>query len=283
MTAVARESQDGVTAGACRTALLRPPPGVECHEVDWDQLAQALNVPLLEPAVAARHDTRCDVYLSQDETGPFLQLTGMNAPGPVRCGFYDPAMSHRRRGGQNELLGRAVGIHKRPGCRVVDATGGFASDGFVLADLGARVLLCEQHPLLATLLTLSVKHLNAAAQDWRAEVACRLSVRSGDSRSLPAAQLHADDVLYLDPMFPSGRRSAAGKGMALLQRLLPEDPDGAAESLLHWALRQRVRRVVVKRPLKAPQLCDIRPSHAISGRSVRFDVYQRDGVAIDEP
>ncbi|MFN2328679.1 MAG: class I SAM-dependent methyltransferase [Chromatocurvus sp.] len=282
MTAKVLQSQDSAAAGVCRTALLRPPPGPECHEVDWEQLARSLDIPLLEPAVSARHDTRCDVYLSQDETGPFLQLTGTNAPGPVRCAFYDPAMTYRRRGGQNELLGRAVGIHRRPASRVVDATGGLAADAFVLADLGARVLLCEQHPLLATLLTLSVNHLQAAQEGWRAEVACRLSVRSGDSRSLPAAQLHADDVLYLDPMFPSGRRSAAGKGMALLQRLLSEDPDDAAETLLRWALRQRVRRVVVKRPLKAPQLCNIRPSHALPGRSVRFDVYQLDGAGIDE-
>jgi len=278
-----RQGGDGAAAAdACRMALLRPPAGLDSDGVDWPRLADTLDLPLLESVQTARRETRCDVYLSHDETGPFLQMTGSSAPGPVRCGFYEAAMAFRRRGGQNELLGRAVGVHRRAGGRVVDATAGFAADAFVLADLGARVLLCEQHPLLAALLTLSVSHLTHVQRDWRSEVVGRLSVHCGDSRLLPAAELQADDVLYLDPMFPSGRRSAAGKGMALLQRLLPEHPDNAAESLLNWALRQPVRRVVVKRPLKAPQLCAIRPSHRLAGRSVRFDVYQLDGVPSHE-
>lgn len=283
MTAQRRDGGDLSDAVNCRMALMRPPQGVPGQADDWAQLALQLDIPLFDFADTASNDGRFDVYLSEDETGPFLQLTGAKAPGPVRCGFYDPAMAYRRRGGQNELLGRAVGVHKNPGCRVLDTTAGFAADGFVLADLGAQVLLCERHPLLATLLTLSVNHLMRKEQDWRGDVVRRLSVRRGDSRSLSAGALRCDDVLYLDPMFPSGRRSAAGKNMALLQRILPESPDDAAPSLLRWALCQPVRRVVVKRPLKAPLLGDVRPSHALCGRSVRFDVYQLSkGVSNDE-
>ncbi|MFN2287218.1 MAG: class I SAM-dependent methyltransferase [Chromatocurvus sp.] len=239
-------------------------------------------MPLLGDVADPRLETRCEVYLSVDEIGPYLQPTGRRAPGPVRCRFYDPGMAHRRRGGQNELLGRAIGIHRRECCRVVDTTAGFAGDAFVLADLGARVLMCERHPLVAALLSLSVNHLRSAGTDWRQAVVSRLSVRAGDACSLPAAELATGDVLYLDPMFPTGRRSAAGKGMALLQRLLSGNAEDAARRLLRWALAQAVQRVVVKRPLKAPQLCDLRPSHTLSGRSVRFDVYQLDGVSVNE-
>lgn len=268
----------------CRVALVRPSPEAASPEIqrELEQLSRRLGVPLLETGATPQRETRCDVYLSVDETGPYLQLTGSRAPGPVRCGFHDPAMVHRRRGGQNELLGRAVGVHKRPDCRVVDATAGFAADGFVLADLGARVLLCEQHPLLAAMLDLSVHRLQTAPSDWRQVVASRLSVRAGDTRTLPATELGSRDVLYLDPMFPAGRRSAAGKGMALLQRLLAASPADAGEALLRWALGQPVWRVVVKRPLKAPQLCSLPPSHALAGRSVRFDVYQLDGVSANK-
>lgn len=278
------ESPDWIVSGDCRVALVRPSSEVDEPESrrQLEDLAITLDVPLLETGIAPRADTRCDVYLSLDDTGPYLQLTGHGAPGPVRCGFYDPAMAHRRRGGQNELLGRAIGVHKRPHHRVIDATAGFAADGFVLADLGARVMLCEQHPLIAALLDLSLTRLECAAPDWRQEVVSRLSVRAGDTRSLSATELDNDDVLYLDPMFPGGRRSAAGKGMALLQRLLSGSPQDSAEALLRWALAQQVWRVVVKRPLKASHLCALRPSHTLAGRSVRFDVYQLDGVAAHE-
>lgn len=266
-------------ADGCRIALVRPAPDIETPSArrEFEQLSGDLGIPLIEAGVAPQRDTRCDVYLSLDETGPYLQLTGSRAPGPVRCGFYDPAMAYRRRGGQNELLGRAVGVNRRPDCRVIDATAGFAVDGFVLADLGARVVLCERHPLLAALIGMSVRRLRDAESDWRQAVVSRLSVRAGDARSLPATELCSDDVLYLDPMFPGGRRAAAGKGMTLLQRLLSGGPEDAAESLMRWALGQRVWRVVVKRPVKAPALAGARPSHTLAGRSVRFDVYQLDG------
>lgn len=260
----------------------RPPLDISATGRELEQIAADLELPLLGDVADPRLETRCEIYLSVDEIGPYLQLTGRRAPGPVRCRFYEPGMAHRRRGGQNELLGRAIGVHRREYCRVVDTTAGFAGDAFVLADLGARVLMCEQHPLLAALLGLSVNHVRSAGSGWRQAVVNRLSVRAGDACSLPAVELGNDDVLYLDPMFPTARRSAAGKGMALLQRLLSGNPEDAAQILLRWALAQPVQRVVVKRPLKASRLCHLRPSHTLSGRSVRFDVYQLDGVPFNE-
>jgi len=267
------------SSDTCRVALVRPEAGICAPEesLQLERLARALGVPLLPAGVVPGREARCDIYLSLDAIGPYLQLTGRQAPGPVRCSFDEPGMAHRRRGGHNELLGRAIGVGRFPRCRVVDCTAGFAGDGFVLADLGARVLLCEQHPLIAAFLDMSLARLRAAAGDWRQEVSRRMSVRAGDSRSLPAAQLETMDVLYLDPMFPLERRSAAGKGMMLLQRLLSQGPSDSGESLLRWALDQRVWRVVVKRPLKAPPLGSVRPSHLLTGRSVRFDVYQIGG------
>jgi 16S rRNA (guanine1516-N2)-methyltransferase len=44
---------------------------------------------------------------------------------------------------------------------------------------------------------------------------------------------------------------------------------------LHWALAQNVARVVVKRPLRAEPLGGTGPSHSLSGKAVRFDVYSR--------
>ncbi len=42
---------------------------------------------------------------------------------------------------------------------------------------------------------------------------------------------------------------------------------------LLWALQQDTARVVVKRPAKAPCLAARTPSHTISGKAVRYDVY----------
>lgn len=38
------------------------------------------------------------------------------------------------------------------------------------------------------------------------------------------------------------------------------------------ALAAHPRKIVVKRPIKAPVLAGVRPSHSISGKAVRYDV-----------
>ena len=59
----------------------------------------------------------------------------------------------------------------------------------------------------------------------------------------------------------------------MLQRLTGGYDD--AEGLWAWAWAQPVERIVVKRPLRAPVLGAQRPSHSLSGKSVRFDVFVR--------
>jgi 16S rRNA (guanine1516-N2)-methyltransferase len=103
----------------------------------------------------------------------------------------------------------------------------------------------------------------------------RMSLRPGDARVLAPEHLRDVDVIYLDPMFPPRRKSAAvRKEMALFHTLLARAIDPAdADALLLWALQQDTARVVVKRPSKAPCLAAQQPSHTISGKAVRYDVY----------
>jgi 16S rRNA (guanine1516-N2)-methyltransferase len=60
--------------------------------------------------------------------------------------------------------------------------------------------------------------------------------------------------------------------MQLLRELAGDDLD-AAELLEH--LSRHVRRVAVKRPLRAPWLGTRQPDAVIEGTQARFDVYLR--------
>ena len=93
-----------------------------------------------------------------------LQQTGRGVPGPVAVDFGSAAMRHRRRSGHNELLGRAVGVGKKHPLLVLDATAGLGRDGFVLADLGCEVILCEREPVIAELLRAGM-HVAAGRRD----------------------------------------------------------------------------------------------------------------------
>ena len=80
------------------------------------------------------------------------------------------------------------------------------------------------------------------------------------------------DVIYLDPMYPQRRKRAlVKKEMRVLRGLAGDDED--AVELLKIALGRVKNRVVVKRPRLAPTLSSMAPSHQITGKTSRFDVY----------
>jgi len=223
--------------------------------------AKALGSDMLEIGISP------SPYLVVGETGAWLEMAGSQ----VHIAFDSATMMHRRRGGQNELLGRAVGVKASRQPTVWDATGGLGRDAYVLADLGCRVTLCERVPVLAWLLQDAVSAAMVSGHDQVRAAAQRMTIRHCDSRQL---QVPASDVIYLDPMFPERKKSAAiKKEAAILQRLAHTEDD--AQALWEWAWRQPVSRIVVKRPLRAPILGSQKPSHTLRGKSVRFDVFVR--------
>ena len=201
------------------------------------------------------------------ETSAWLELEGVK----VAVQFDSAAMQHRRKGGHNELLGRAVGLKADRKPPIWDATGGLGRDAFVLADLGCQVTLCERVPVLAWLLNQAVQAAAVSGVDQVRAAAEKMSVLAADSKTQRAP---AGTVIYLDPMFPERKKAAAvKKEAAMLQHLADQTDDG--ESLWLWAWDQPVERIVVKRPLRAPILGHIRPAYTLKGKSVRFDVFIR--------
>lgn len=244
---------------------------------DAARLARDLAVPLL-PREDVEQGVAFDALLQLDGRDLSLREPGPRAPGPVRVDFGDPAMRHRRKGGQNELLGRAIGVGRKPDLMVLDATAGLGRDSFVLADLGCRVRMCEREPVMAALLASGLERARGGSDEWLSAVAARIDLQAGDARDLPPVACRGIDVIYLDPMFPPrGKSAAVKKEMALFQKLLERGEmwrdEEESDRLLAWALEQPVTRVVAKRPLKARCLDDRKPSHQVRGKAVRFDVY----------
>ncbi|GHB22908.1 class I SAM-dependent methyltransferase [Salinicola rhizosphaerae] len=195
---------------------------------------------------------------------------------PVRADFVGGAAAHRRRfgGGRGQLIAKACGFGKGIVPQVVDATAGLGRDAFVLASLGAPVLMVER---VAAIHALLADALSRASSDVEiAEILTRLSLSHADSASgLPAAVAswqYAPQVVHLDPMFPHRDKSAlVKKEMRLFRELAGEDGD--APRLLEAALDIATHRVVVKRPRKAPPIEGPAPQHVIGGKTSRYDLY----------
>ncbi|MEX0623400.1 MAG: class I SAM-dependent methyltransferase [Saccharospirillum sp.] len=187
---------------------------------------------------------------------------------PVCVDFISGAARHRQLygGGRSQAIARAVGLHQRKGLVVLDATAGLGRDAFVLASLGATVILLERHPIVRLLLSDGLDRARLSGD----RVFDRMSLHDGTLEQMSA--LVPPDVVYLDPMFPERRSKAAvKKDMMLFHALVGADED--ADALLAPALALAQRRVVVKRPRIAPPLAGQQPGMVLAGKSSRFDIY----------
>jgi len=192
--------------------------------------------------------------------------------------FVSGAASHRRKygGGKGQAIAKAVGLNKRSGLKVLDATAGMGGDAFVLASLGCEVTLVERSPIVKLLLE---DGLHRARQYAKAEdgellqVLARMTLCEGDSLEfLAQLQENVYQVVYLDPMFPPKKKSAeVKKEMQFFHHVVGRDSD--ADGLLELSLVLAKNRVVVKRPKVADFLGGIEPGYQLLGKSNRFDVY----------
>lgn len=232
-----------------------------------EQWAQRLGLP--------RHIADAEFALQATDAGLQLQQLGADAPGAVRVDFVEGAVAHRRLygGGSGQMIAKAVGVQPGVRPRVLDATAGLGKDGFVLASLGCEMSLVERQPIIAALLEDGLARARGDAEVGA--IVARMHLLEGNS-----IQVMSDwpgdppQVIYLDPMFPHREKSAlVKKEMRLFRPLVGDDMD--APALLAAALALATHRVVVKRPRKAPCIDGPKPSHALEGKSSRYDIYPK--------
>jgi 16S rRNA (guanine1516-N2)-methyltransferase len=131
--------------------------------------------------------------------------------------------------------------------------------------------MIERDPVLAALLADGLRRLRDADAPGHE----RLTLVEGDARVRLPGLATPPDVVYLDPMYPRLRGGAKRRGAAWLRAYLGEpgpDPDAEARELLRVARSVARRRVVVKRPLRGPDLAP-GASGALRGTTTRFDLY----------
>ena len=221
---------------------------------------------------------------------------------PFFVDFFPPSNSRlgKRFEGQSgtDLLLKAVSLNK---CSksVYDLTAGFGQDSILMLQGGASsVTMVERDPVVAALLSDALRRLNLIAlngdavelqtQQRALDLARRLALEEGGNAVQVAMSIVDDpsaqrpDVCYVDPMFPTRRKTAAvKKNMQILHGLLGSQSkkdlqnEQEEQDLLDAALSLARERVVVKRPIHADYLglTSIKPSYEIKGSINRWDVY----------
>ena len=171
--------------------------------------------------------------------------------------------------GKKDPLAKAVGI-KSGTHTVLDLTAGWLKDTWMLLNLGCQVTACEKNNIVYSLIGNAIE-VDRSFANYE-ELFARLELLNVDSLEfLRNSDLAQWDAVYIDPMFPQRTKSAlSGKEMQILQELIAEEDMG--EEILTEALHKGASRVVVKRPLKGPQLLKA-ANFSVESKASRFDVY----------
>lgn len=192
--------------------------------------------------------------------------------GELRVDFVSGAVAHRLRfgGGRGQALAKAMGLRAGKTPTIVDATAGLGRDAFLLASLGAQVILIERSEKMHALLVQGMERAVKEGGEFR-EIIGRMTLLKGDAKDL-LPKLSGEAIL-IDPMHPPRKNSALVKReLRQVREIVGSDDD--AVDLVRVALKNARNRVVLKWPAKADPIEGIQGcSHQILGKSTRYDIF----------
>ena len=159
-------------------------------------------------------------------------------------------------------LVKAIGW-KGQALSVLDITGGWGKDAFMLSLLGCQVTALESQALVFQIAQSALDKLPDRPKNLKFLLADSLNYMKTVKKLEP-------DVIYMDPMFGESKKSQSRKALRILKELAGPCPQKKA--LFDLARQKARKRLVVKRhkkedPLGAGRLC------VFKGRSVCYDVF----------
>jgi 16S rRNA (guanine1516-N2)-methyltransferase len=162
---------------------------------------------------------------------------------------------------KSEIISKAMGAGKH-GLKVLDLSAGLGIDAVFLTQLGYEVTALERNPLVFLCLSHALKQNPVKSLNF---IYC-------NAKDYLQNQAEIFNVVYFDPMFPEKTKSALPRQeMVFFKNLVGDDAD--ALEVLQLAIQHvGIKRVAVKRPLKAPAL-GLKPFASIDGKLIRFDLY----------
>lgn len=190
----------------------------------------------------------------------------------LRVDFVKGAVAHRLRfgGGRGQDLAKAMGLRGGKTPMIVDATAGLGRDSFLLASLGAHVVMIERSHKMHALLDEGMKRATNEGGAFR-DIISRMTLLKGDAKDLIPAL--SGEAILIDPMHPPRKNSALVKQELRQVRDIVGTDDDAVD-LVRLALLHASNRVVLKWPSKADPMAGLKPcSHQICGKSTRYDVF----------
>lgn len=152
-------------------------------------------------------------------------------------------------------------IFSHKNSRILDCTGGFGRDGFLLNSMGHDVTIIENSPVVAMMLK------NAL---------CRYGNKGikfffGNAYDYMKHSMQKYDYIYLDFMFEKLKnKSLSSKNNETLKHISFQDND--KNKIIQMAQRNTINKVIVKEPINSVSNL-LKPNHIIKTKLLDYKVY----------
>ncbi|WP_394261370.1 class I SAM-dependent methyltransferase [Moraxella boevrei] len=191
----------------------------------------------------------------------------------ISCDWQSYQSRIVKAGKNSELLLKIAKLNRE--MSVIDATAGFGIDGLILASTGATATFIEKNPILFLLLK-TEQHKMSQHKNWQ-KLMSRIDIKFGDSGEI-LKHLNKVDLIYLDPMFPNDSyKGAVNKNMQVLHSFVNPPNINDEIELFNTAIKN-CDKLIIKRPINAPNFANINPIQSIANDVIRFDEYRLLGV-----
>lgn len=201
--------------------------------------------------------------------------------------FLAPQIHFRTKGGtDSEFIVKAFSVAKsdRPKFRILDLTGGWGLDSYLLFRAGFQVKTIEQNPFVFQLLEDGIRRLKLDPRVSE-ESRNRWQCYQGDSADY-ISKFEVDGV-FLDPMFEvtsKSIKSSNRKSIVLLRELIGISQELSSDSqnqLINAVADKKFRKVVIKGPDRNQRSAEISKlflergytTRSLEGKSARFDIF----------
>ena len=147
---------------------------------------------------------------------------------------------------------------------VLDLTGGFCQDAFLISEMGFKVTALERESWLYefTKDSLEINNVN------------KVNFFNIDSLDF-IKSVKNQEIIYLDPMFEISNKSSAKKEIQFLRKTIEMDDE---RSLFKAAWNSSAKIIVVKRHKLSKEIYEKKPSYELKGKVITIQVFDRRGI-----
>jgi 16S rRNA (guanine1516-N2)-methyltransferase len=199
------------------------------------------------------------------EEGISLRLEGYQHE--LYIDFCNNYYKYRSSSSAKEGILNACGVRAGKCPSILDLTGGWGRDGYILANAGCDVVLLERDPIVYILLNDGIRRLKEKTN-------YQIEVINIDALDYLQRETVKQEIIYYDPMRPNENNAAKNKKeIEILRKIITSNAQSC--ELAKLALTKANTRLVIKSGRYEMIDIDRVPTFSILGKNTKFDIYHK--------